>query len=56
MEWFAVRCVVLHTRPDDPTQTYEERMTLWRARNGEHAIALAEAEALEYCADNSSDT
>jgi hypothetical protein len=31
--------------------TYEERITLWRASDFDHAIALAEAEAREYAAD-----
>ena len=30
---------------------YEERITLWRARDFEHAIELAEAEAARYCED-----
>jgi len=29
-------------------ETYEERITLWRASSAEEAIARAEAEALEY--------
>jgi hypothetical protein len=43
--WFSVRCVLR------AGETYEERITMWRARDLDHAIALAEAEAREYVAD-----
>jgi hypothetical protein len=33
---------------------YEERITLWRARDFDHAIELAEEEAAQYC-DGSAD-
>lgn len=47
--WFAVRCVF----GGDPQacNTYEERVTLWQARDFDEAIALAEAEAEDYARD-----
>ncbi|MEV4754349.1 hypothetical protein AB0J86_04420 [Micromonospora sp. NPDC049559] len=48
--WFTVRCV-FQVGSDPASQVYEERLTLWRARSFDQAIALAEAEALEYVAD-----
>jgi hypothetical protein len=49
--WFAVRCVfAVGPVGDDGVQTYEERITLWRAEGFDAAIALAEAEAAEYAA------
>lgn len=53
--WFAVRCI-LGTQPADAAETepcvrYEERITLWRVETFDAAIALAETEADEYCAD-----
>ena len=54
LEWYAVRCVFRSAwaetsegLPPD-VHLYEERMTLWQASSLEEAIALAEAEALEY--------
>ena len=44
--WYSVRCV-FHGGADMP-DTYEERMTLWRAGSFDAAIAQAEAEAAEY--------
>lgn len=41
LKWYGVRCIFkLGVQPH-----YEERITLWRARSFELAIALAEAEA-----------
>ncbi len=45
--WFGVRCV-FHTTMDGKDRVYEERVTLWRAADGDEAISLAETEALEY--------
>ncbi|MER5637269.1 hypothetical protein ABT095_09955 [Kitasatospora sp. NPDC002227] len=50
MDWYAVRCVFEWTSWEG--RTYEERITLWQAASAEEAIALAEAEALTYAADN----
>jgi hypothetical protein len=47
--WFGVRCVFEH-ESDDAEHSYEERVTLWRAGSFDEAIALAEAEAIEYAA------
>ncbi len=54
LEWYAVRCVFRSAwaetsegLPPD-IHLYEERVTLWQATSLEEAIALAEAEALEY--------
>ncbi len=46
--WYSVRCLFGRTVPPDPESTYEERITLWRAADFDEAIALAEAEAIEY--------
>jgi predicted metal-dependent hydrolase len=48
--WYAVGCLFRSARADspDPAGTYEERITLWRARSFEEAIERAEAEAAEY--------
>ncbi|GAA3598208.1 hypothetical protein GCM10022223_11930 [Kineosporia mesophila] len=43
-QWFGVRCVYRFADVD----TYEERVTLWRAATPDEAIALAEEEAAEY--------
>ncbi|TDB82712.1 hypothetical protein E1264_31065 [Actinomadura sp. KC216] len=42
--WFGVRCVFR----DSIAGTYEERITLWEARDFDDAISMAESEALEY--------
>ena len=54
LEWYAVRCVFRsawlenadHLPPDE--HLYEERITLWQATSTEEALALAEAEAIDY--------
>jgi Domain of unknown function (DUF4288) len=47
--WYAVRCVfVAGGGSEDTERTYEERVTLWQARNHEEAIQRAEAEARDY--------
>ncbi len=43
LEWWSVRCFFSHG-----DSLYEERITLWRARDFEHAVALAEEEASHY--------
>jgi hypothetical protein len=49
--WFSVRCFFTVGWPEEAIgKTYEERITLWRARSIDHAIELAEAEAREYAA------
>ena len=45
LSWFGVRCLFRHHG-----DVYEERVTLWRARDLDEAIALAEEEAREYAA------
>ncbi|MEV6486211.1 hypothetical protein [Streptomyces sp. NPDC051576] len=47
LSWYGVRCVFRHRE----LGVYEERLTLWRAGSPDDAIALAESEAHEYCAD-----
>lgn len=51
-EWFAVRCFVCWTRPvapaGEPTQLYEERITMWRARDVKHAMKKAKKELEHY--------
>ncbi|HEX5597962.1 MAG TPA: hypothetical protein VFX61_18400 [Micromonosporaceae bacterium] len=44
--WFSVRCIF--RGEDDTATSYEERITVWRARGFDEAIALAEAEAADY--------
>ena len=46
--WYAVRCIFASGWPADTAQTYEERITLWRAASDDEAIALAEDEARDY--------
>lgn len=46
LRWFGVRCLFTHG-----DALYEERITLWRARDFEQAIELAEADALQYSED-----
>jgi len=49
--WYSVRCVFAAGWPPEAVgETYEERITIWRAGSAEEAIARAEAEALEYAA------
>lgn len=43
MDWFAVRCIF-----EFDEETFEERITLWRALGFDDAIAHAEREAAEY--------
>ncbi|MFE6050445.1 hypothetical protein ACFQ6N_06810 [Kitasatospora sp. NPDC056446] len=50
VQWYGVRCVFEWTAGDG--RTYEERITLWQASSADEAIALAEAEAGTYAADN----
>lgn len=44
-DWYAVRCIF---RWHEPYDTYEERITVWRATSLDEAIELAEQEAAEY--------
>ena len=49
VRWFAVRCIFeIAGASDSEVRTYEERIALWRASGFDEAIALAEAEAVEY--------
>ena len=43
--WFGVRWVFRMLVDGEPTNTYEERVTVWRADSFEQAIELAEREA-----------
>ncbi|MET8048433.1 hypothetical protein ABZU75_12620 [Streptosporangium sp. NPDC005286] len=43
--WYTVRCVFRWGAPHD---TYEERVTLWRAGSFDEAIVMAEREAARY--------
>ncbi|WP_026425611.1 hypothetical protein [Actinokineospora inagensis] len=45
-EWYAVRCVFQWTGADGTP--FEERITLWRARDLADAIGQAETDAREY--------
>ncbi|WP_431676466.1 hypothetical protein [Kitasatospora sp. KL5] len=53
MDWYGVRCVFEWTTPGG--RAFEERITLWQASSADEAIALAEAEAETYAADNGFD-
>lgn len=55
MEWYAVRCILRHGWESHEHPTYEERVTLWRAKTAEDAIELAIDEAVEYCEDITTD-
>jgi hypothetical protein len=44
-EWYAVRCIF---RWGEPYNSYEERITVWRAGSAEEAVLLAEREAEKY--------
>jgi hypothetical protein len=50
--WYAVRTVLAQVGTalldGEPAWTYKERITLWAATSVEHAVALAEAEAVRY--------
>lgn len=49
LTWYSVRCVfAVGSPPSTADETYEERVTLWRARSAEEALARAEAEARQY--------
>ncbi|AVT41697.1 hypothetical protein C6W10_21585 [Plantactinospora sp. BB1] len=48
--WFSVRCV-FRAGSGPAGQLYEERLTLWRVGGFDEAIAEAEAEAIEYAAE-----
>ncbi|MGX7673793.1 hypothetical protein [Plantactinospora sp. DSM 117369] len=50
VDWFSVRCV-FRVGSSPTGQAYEERLTLWRAETFDQAVALAEAEALGYAAE-----
>lgn len=58
LEWYAVRCVfrsawLEHADQLPPDEhLYEERITLWQATSTEEALALAEAEAIDYADDD----
>ncbi|MEU4624889.1 hypothetical protein AB0G04_33570 [Actinoplanes sp. NPDC023801] len=47
--WFSVRCV-FRLDAEDPA-TYEERVTVWKAASFAEAVALAEADAVDYATD-----
>jgi hypothetical protein len=50
--WYSVRCVVAVGWPPEAVgNTYEERITLWRAESADQAVARAEAEAEDYAAE-----
>jgi hypothetical protein len=55
--WYSVRCLFQWRGPGKKKRrVYEERITLWRAASFEEAIAKAEAEAIEYLADEDEPT
>jgi hypothetical protein len=54
MEFFSVRMLIHWERRNDQKlkHVYEERITVWEAKNSDEAFELAGAEALEYVADS----
>ncbi len=46
--WFAVRCVFEWPSEAGECRTYEERLTLWRARSLDEAISKAKSEVAQY--------
>lgn len=50
MPWFGVRSVLL-AGVDGANSQYEERITVWQARDADEAIARAEQETVAYAAD-----
>jgi hypothetical protein len=48
LAWYGVRTVVWFPAP---MSTFEERVTIWRARSFDDAIERAEAESHSYCED-----
>lgn len=46
VQWFSVRCVFRFDLDEGPS--YEERVTLWKARDAQAAIEMAEEEAGAY--------
>lgn len=46
LHWYSVRCVFVHG-----DAMFEERITVWRAKDEDHAIQLAEREAAHYNED-----
>jgi hypothetical protein len=51
MGWYGVRHVVKWGCGDEAANSYEERITLWRASSFEEAIGQAENEAAEYASE-----
>lgn len=51
LRWYAVRCIFRFDGAEDQISSYEERITLWRAHDGDEAIERAEADALHYAAE-----
>jgi len=51
LQWYAVRCVFRFDAAGDHESSYEERITLWHARNADEAIERAEADAEHYAAE-----
>lgn len=54
MDSYSVRCIFRwESRPDQKAKhLYEERITLWQAKNLDHAIELAEQDAELYASEN----
>ncbi len=49
--WYGVRCVFEVGDAGAAHRTYEERVTIWQARDEDAAIALAAREAEEYASN-----
>ena len=51
VQWYGVRCVfAVGWPPEAVGRTYEERVTVWRARTAAEAVERAEVEARAYAA------
>ena len=53
LSWYGAKCIFRHhgLRPKAGALVYEERVIILRARDDDHAIALAEKEARQYAKD-----
>lgn len=50
-QWYAVRCIFRFDGAAAQESSYEERITLWQARDADEAIERAESDALHYATE-----
>ena len=51
LHWYAVRCVFRFDGVADQPSSYEERITLWHAADGDEALERAEVDAEHYASE-----